>query len=216
MTISQSSCQRKDMSNMSFVGLHNTTEGIIGFADSKATITFKDGHHEEDVQRGKIRKIFKNSHFIFVTYGNNELFSAQFKINLEDYIEKYLDENMTYKDFFECLFIKLLYSKPEYSDGIYNFIIGSKDNKGQYLRKLTINTNKETQEYTDKNYEYITICGGDETYREIYTQIPKYWDARIQEYQNIIQKQISKIVEILDLDYKYNSVGVPINVEIFQ
>ena len=71
MTISQSSCQRKDMSNMSFVGLHNTKEGIIGFADSKATITFKDGHHEEDVQRGKIRKIFKNSHFIFVTYGNN-------------------------------------------------------------------------------------------------------------------------------------------------
>ena len=41
MTISQSSCQRKDMSNMSFVGLHNTKEGIIGFADSKATITLK-------------------------------------------------------------------------------------------------------------------------------------------------------------------------------
>ena len=81
---------------------------------------------------------------------------------------------------------------------------------------LVVKIIKETQEYTDKNYEYITICGGDETYREIYTQIPKYWDAPIQEYQNIIQKQISKIVEILDLDYKYNSVGVPINVEIFQ
>ncbi|MBM6800066.1 hypothetical protein H7U28_14855, partial [Coprobacillus cateniformis] len=45
---------RKVGENMSFVGLHNTREGIIGFADSKATLRFENGVIGEDVQRGKI------------------------------------------------------------------------------------------------------------------------------------------------------------------
>ena len=56
---------RKVGENMSFVGLHNTREGIIGFADSKATLRFANGVIGEDVQRGKITKIFKNDKFIF-------------------------------------------------------------------------------------------------------------------------------------------------------
>lgn len=127
--IGQSQCVRKDMTNMSFVGLHNTKEGIIGFAYSNATIIYNDGHHEEDIKRSKIKKVFKNNKFIFVTYGNNELFSAQFKMKFEDYVEKYLERDRIYKEFFRILFDRLLQSKPEYNNGVYNFIIGSKDEK---------------------------------------------------------------------------------------
>lgn len=91
---------RKDLENMSFVGLHNTNEGIIGFADSKSSRKNNQNILYEDKARGHIPKLFKNNHFICVTHGNNELFSIINKMNIEDYFSIHLKENQNYEDFF--------------------------------------------------------------------------------------------------------------------
>ena len=63
---------RKDMENMSFVGIHNTKSGLIAFADSKASKILNSGQIIEDKERIKIPKLFKNNQFIFVTHGNKD------------------------------------------------------------------------------------------------------------------------------------------------
>jgi len=207
---------RKDMENMSFVGIHNTKSGLIAFADSKASKILNSGQIIEDKERIKIPKLFKNNQFIFVTHGNNELFSGYKKTNIEDYVEQNLSENIIYKDFFYVLFTLLILDKPEYNNGIYNFIIGSKDQKGYYVRTLKFDVLNEIMEYSQKNYTYQCLYGGDISYVKMYESIPKYFDVPIDEYSKIIKEQVECLVKIFDLDLTYNSVGLPINVKIFQ
>lgn len=216
LVFSNSLPQRKDMTNMSFVGIHNTKEGLIAFADSKSSRVLNTQQIVEDENRGKICKVFKNSNFIFVTHGNNELFSGYKKVNIEDYIKRNLTEDIHYKDFFAELFSLLLLYKPEYNNGIYNFIIGSKDSKGYYIRELKLDISKCAPEYSNKIYEYKSLYGGDKKYVNIYDILPKYFDAPIQEYSNIVKKQIEHLIGIFDEDYKYNSVGLPVTIKIFK
>lgn len=215
MTTSQSNCIRKDMSDMSFVGLHNTMEGIIGFADSKATKIFNDNHYEEDIQRGKIRKIFINSKFICVTHGNNELFSFNNKISIEDYFIEYLKDE-TYTDFFRMLFNRLLKDSPEYNNGVYEFIIGSKDSMGYYIVKLTIDVNNEIMKYSEPDYKKRVYYAGEDKYVRIYDLLKMYIDFPIIRYSQVIEKQVNLMIELFDTEIEYNSVGKPVNVEVFQ
>lgn len=204
---------RKDMNKVSFVGLHNTREGIIAFADSKASREYK-GKFREDTERGIIQKVFKNDKFIFVYHGNNELFKERMKI--EDYIINNLG-SLSYYDFFKSLLIRLKISPPYYNNGIYHFIIGSKDSKGlYYIRKVTVDISKDQVQYGDIVYEPKVIYGGDERYRNLYDIIPKYKDAPINDYAKRIQKQIELMVGIFEQDYRYNPVGLPVNVKVFQ
>lgn len=202
----------KELKDVSFVGLHATQYGIIGFADSKATMVYGD-EYREDKERGCIKKIFKNDKFICVTHGNNELFENRTKI--EDYMNSNL-KNYDYKDFFNCLFDKLRTSPPRYNDGKYNFIIGTYDEKGYpYLRKITIDCHQDVVFYDEKKENYSVIYGGDEKYRKIYDNIPKYYDIPYEKYSEMIRKQIENIIDIYDIDIKYNSVGKPVQIEHF-
>lgn len=103
-------CLRKDIRNMSFVGIHNTDEGLIAFADSKATIKYNiEGKmFSEDVNRGRILKIFKNNQFICVTHGNNELFCSYRKQRIEDYFKKNLQIMLTIKSSLKSFFMIFL------------------------------------------------------------------------------------------------------------
>lgn len=210
---SMSTTVRKDMDKVSFVGMHNTREGIIAFADSKASREYK-GEFIEDTERGRIQKVFKNDKFIFVYHGNNELFKERMKI--EDYIISNLG-SFNYFDFFNSLLIRLKMSPPYYNDGIYNFIIGCKDANGLYfIRKVIVDINKNQVQYGDIVYEHRVIYGGDERYRALYDSLPKYNDAPIIDYAKRIQKQIESMVDIFEQDYRYNSVGNPIKIDTFQ
>ena len=208
---------RKDMSNMSFVGILNTSYGLIAFGDSKASKKFNDGHLEEDTKRGKIQKVFKNNRFIVAMHGNNELFSINNKLNIEEYFTQFLSPDISYMDFFNLLYMKLSINKPEYNNGVYNFIVGAKDsNNKYYIRNITININKSEPEQSDKIYTKGYNIGGDERYVELFEHIPTYHDIPLNNYANIIKKQLEKIVEIFDEDPHYNSVGLPIQIEVFQ
>ena len=67
--------ERKDMNDMSLVAMKICDDGIVAFADSKASRKDNNDTLFEDIDRGKIKKVFKNEHFIVVTSGNNEIIS---------------------------------------------------------------------------------------------------------------------------------------------
>ena len=202
---------------MSFVGIQNTSFGLIAFGDSKASKRYNNGYLEEDVERGKIQKVFKNNKFIVAIHGNNELFSINNKQNIEDYFSQYLSPDISYNDFFNLLFMRLSLDKTEYNDGIYHFIIGAKDSENKYyVCNITIDINKSKLDISDKMYTKGYSIGGDDRYVELFEHIPTYHDIPLNNYANIIKKQIEKIVEIFDEDPHYNSVGLPIQIEVFQ
>lgn len=211
--VSVSNSIGKDMKEMSFVGLHATKSGIIAFADSKASLSYGAGFIE-DKKRGQIQKIFYNEKFIFVYHGNNELFKEHIKI--EDYILNHL-RNYDYFTFFDRLFHRLKLSQPDYNDGKYYFIIGAFQNNGEpFLQEVILDCHANAVIYKEKKDKYSVIYGGDELYLRMYDIIPKYNDMPVDIYASIIKKQIESMVDIFDADVQYNTVGKPIQIEIFK
>lgn len=209
--------------DMSFVGMHIMKDGIIAFADSKATINHENSFKMEDVKRSPIQKIFKNNKFILVTYGNNEIFSSKNKMNIEDYIVNNMTKDVSYEDFIKTFYQKVKKNPPDYNDGIYYFIIGSKDEDGKYyLSNIKIDVNSDVVFKKDeipfplvyKGY----LVGGDKTYIDIYNLHKFYYDINIKEYSQHIKDVIEKIIQLENCfhEYKYNPVGLPVNVKIFQ
>lgn len=210
--------ERKDMNDMSFVGIHNIREGIIAFADSKCTLLFENGRVIEDSNRKEIQKVFKNNQFVFVTYGNNELFSEEYKTNMEDYICKNLLPDMDYESFFKKMDDDIQNNPGKYNNGQYDFIIGTKNKNGKYyILKCTIKVNERIRFY-DKTYEKRYFVGGDKLYRTIYQQHCFYHDVPILKYSLQIKEFVENLVKMENCfsEYYYNSVGLPINIEIFQ
>lgn len=207
--------QRKDMSNMSFVGIHNTNAGLIAFADSRATLLLENGQKTEDSNRSPMQKIFKNRHFICVNYGNNELFSVRNKQRMEDFIKNNLEE-LTYKQFFQILYSRLLADEPEYNDGYYRFIIGSKDMDGYFVRALKIDILHKKLHYSKKEYRKQAYYAGDERYVRMYDLVKKYNDIPTEKYREHIKKQIEHMISIWDYEYEYNTVGLPVCTDIYQ
>lgn len=69
--------------------------------------------------------------------------------------------------------------------------------------------------YGKPNYAKSCVFGGDNRYTELFSKLPIYVDLPIDTYSEIFKKQITKLVEIIDLDQKYNTVGLPIHVKIW-
>lgn len=208
--------------DMSFVGMHITNEGIIAFADSKASLLFEDGRVVEDIKRGKIQKVFKNSNFILVTHGNNEIFSSKDKMNIEDYINNKMTDSMTHEDFINNFYKDVLNNKPEYNDGVYHFIIGTKSNNNQYcIYNINIDIHEDinTEKFPMPQPIYQGfVVGGNQTYINTYQAQSFYHDININEYSSHIKKVVERIIQLENCfnKYKYNSVGLPVNIEIFQ
>lgn len=208
--------------DMSFVGMHITNEGIIAFADSKASLLFEDGRVVEDIKRGQVQKVFKNSNFILVTHGNNEVFSSKDKMNIEDYINNKMTDSMIYEDFINNFYEDVLNNKPEYNDGIYHFIIGTKNNNNQYCLynvKIDIHEDINTEKFPMPQPIYQGfVVGGNQTYINTYQAQSFYHDININEYSSHIKNVVERIIQLENCfnKYKYNSVGLPVNIEIFQ
>lgn len=209
---------RKDDKNVSFVGLHNTNQGIIAFADSKATLKFENNVITEDKERGIIPKLFKNNKFIFVTYGSNEIFSEKNITKIEDYIFENLKMDMDYKSFFIKLNSDIQNDWDDYNNGEYNFIIGSKDENGKYYLVRCLIKRGEKISFYDKTYEKNVYYGGDKFYCLAYNAQQHYKNIDIIDYTKMIKEFIENLVKCKDCfsSIEYNSVGLPINTEIFQ
>ena len=208
---------RKEMDNMSFVGIFNTMNGLIAFGDCKATRIFNDGHLEKDTKRGTIQKVFKNNKFIVVTYGNNELFSLSRLQNMEDYFSEHLTPDILYDDFFRELSFKLSYDKPEHHSGIYHFIVGAKDTDDRYyICQVIIDAKSGKLEISEKDFQKHCVYAGNDKYVKLFDNIPTYFDEPIDANCKRIKCQIEKMVEIFDEDPHYNPVGLPILVKMLE
>lgn len=207
---------RKVGQNMSFVGMHITNEGIIAFADSKGTIEYESGYKQEDVNRGPIQKIFKNNHFILVTHGNNEIFSS--KVHLEDYLNKKVKDGVNVNEFLNQFYNDLIHDKPDYNDGFYRFIIGTKNDKNMYcIYDIVIHIHDSTI-YLPKPQSSGYIIGGNKRYMDIYQAHQFYHHIDIKEYSQHIKSVVENMIQLEDCftQYEYNPAGLPIQIEIFQ
>lgn len=209
---------RKIGEQMSFVGMHIMQDGIIAFADSKATLSFETGRRVEDYKRGPIQKIFKNNQFILATHGNNEIFSEEYKMNIENYINNKMANNVTYEDFIHNFYQDISNCKAEYNDGKYNFIIGSKDKTGKYfLLRCTVQQGEYVQ-FSSKTFGQSVLYGSEKSFCKMYEVQQFYHDIDIYQYASMIKTFLEKMIEAKDAFSKieYNPVGLPINIEIFQ
>ena len=216
--IGNKSTVRKVGEHMSFVGMHIMRDGIIAFADSKATLSFKSGRKVEDIQRGPIQKIFKNNQFILVTHGNNEIFSEKNKMNIEDYINNKMIDNVSYEDFLHDFYQDITNCQTDYNDGLYQFIIGSKNENGKYfLLRCTVQQG-EYIKFSSKNFGKSVLYGGEQSFCKMYEIQQFYYDIDIHKYASMLKTFLEKIVEAKDpfSEIEYNPVGLPINIEIFQ
>lgn len=214
----EKSIVRKIGEHMSFVGMHITDDGIIAFADSKATLSFESGRKTEDCKRGHIQKLFKNNQFILVTYGNNEIFSEEDKTNIEDYISQKMINDISYEEFINVFYQDITNNKADYNDGIYQFIIGSKDeNERYYLLRCTVEQGKYIQ-FSSKSFGKAVFYGGEESYCQMYATQQFYNDINIHKYALMLKLFLEKMIEAKDAfsEIEYNPVGLPINIEIYQ
>lgn len=216
--IGDKNAARKVGEHMSFVGMHIMQDGIIAFADSKATLSFETGRNVEDFNRGPIQKIFKNNHFVITTHGNNEIFSEEKKMNIEDYINDKMTDDITYEDFIHDFYQDITYCQTNYNDGEYNFIIGSKSETGKYfLLRCTVQQG-EYIKFSSKNFGKSVLYGGEQSFCKMYEIQQFYYDIDIHKYASMLKTFLEKIVEAKDSfsEIEYNPVGLPINIEIFQ
>lgn len=205
---------------MSFVGLCNTNEGIIAFADQKATRHFPDGKQAEDVARGKIQKIFKNKCFIMVVCGLNEVRTTENNIiPIEDWINDNLASDMTPERFFQR-FLTLKPMPTSDKNEKYRFIIGARDKKTDVYYTQTVSI---SQMLDDPYFDYKTIqkeivFSGDKEFVEVF-RIGIHFDHAfpIVETARLLVKQCEKLSEYFDLfPNRYNSVGSEFVYDIFQ
>lgn len=217
MCVGYSYPERKDMSDVSFVGIYNINNGLIAFADSKATLNFSDGHKEKDRKRGEISKIFKNDRFIFVTHGNNTIFPSYREKNIEDWINANLKKKDEIQTFFDRFFKTVKADKATHHDGIYKFYVGSKDSQGYFTQMIDINCSKEEIIISNKDYDKKRIIGGAEKYVNLFLTYTKlYYDKPITDMMQDVRIQVESIIDIFDTQADYNSVGKPVQIEIYQ
>lgn len=222
MSINEISCcvsnsaARKELKYMSLVALYNTPDGIVCLSDSKSTKMYPDGRMEEDKIRGNIKKIFKNNKFIFVTCGLNELLVNNRIVNIEDWVQDNLTNDIDPENFFAKM-REVVFKEPVDFDYPYLFCYGTKDkDSGYYFSQIEFNPQKKVVRYGEKNYRFQCFYGGNKWYQEIMSQYTFYtYFSPLKEIAEQKKKELEKLIELYDISHYYNPVGGPIRTEIF-
>lgn len=211
---------------MSLCGMVLTVNGIVAFADSKATIKNWLGADVEDKDR-KPHKILKNPDIIIVTTGTNQYLNEYDEyINLEDGIESLIQQysiryHKIHRHDLEWLFLKikeiLLKTLERNQEVNYQFLVGY--NEGTYkVATISINPHEQSlvnPKIADKNfYQYGVI--GDEVYCQIFKGILFEKQYSINELPHVMKNIMHNLIAINTDTRVYNPVGLPIHVEIFQ
>lgn len=195
---------------MSFTGIFRAKDGLAAIVDSKASIK-ENGKFVEDVGRNP-QKLFPFVNGVAVTYGANQilvqntarLFST--KINIEDLVYEYLNENhILDSNFFQTLLIKM--STNSSNEEPMNFIIGRK-----------IRANEYRIEYHQVGYNYYverigsdTDCcftGGEELYKRAFDQINYITHiTSVDILQKFVASKLEQFIQFYDKNLSYNPVG---------
>lgn len=201
---------RKDLNNMSFVGLAICKNGIIGFGDSKSSRFDELGNLVEDIRKIPVQKVFKTNNYILAICGNNQLSINGVLINIEDWLNANLNEFTNPLDLLsECL--TLLSNNPSVPTG-YTFFIGCKDNRGYYTQCVEIINGqliisfKQYNHTRFNNVHFYTMHASDWEYTNLPVEISSLK----------IKEKFEWLIETANKIGTYNPVGLPVQIEIFQ
>lgn len=205
---------------MSFVGLLFSKEGIIGFGDSKTSVSNATGL-EEDYQRGHIQKVFTSSKFIVATHGFNQVITSDNKIlNIEDIIYSATHMNNTIDELIEYL-KNTIQDKDITINKSFCFYIGYQHPIHKYaIVRCQINTSSNIPKVSDEVYPTengYTLCyGGDKHYVDMMNAITIDRALPINKMKDVIRDIMEHMMAIYEKTLTYNPVGGPIQIEIFQ
>lgn len=202
--------QQEATNKMSIVGIQKTAEGLIAFADSKATY-LENGHPRFDEKRGPIDKIFSNDKFICVSSGSNELVINGEIVFLEAYMKENIKDFTTEEFAVDFASKTIMPSSPVRRS--YSFVFGAKDKKGLYIQGCKIADGVIS--WQPKNYGFGMIFSGADQYVRILENTPEQSILPIRTHEKLIKRQIELLIEYFDLFSNYNPVGCPVHTKVF-
>lgn len=198
------------MNHMSLIAMKICEDGIIAFADSKASREDEKGHIFEDVQRGKIKKIFKNDKFIVATCGNNEIFTVKGILYIENVIEDILSSESIQEFAFQ------FFDKIQNDGRAFHFLFGYKDTNEGYIIQPYIIDKDGIHPQSKMNNHTVMYVQGEEKYIDILKRMSLVKYNTIQKARKNIKQILNNLIIIFNHYNEYNTVGFPIKVEVFQ
>lgn len=215
----------RKVDNMSFCGMFMNKEGILAFADSKATKLNCFGNEIEDKKRNP-QKLFKSSNVILITCGNNYILNnnqeTEIEIKLKQIIKDY-DNFVYYNNSVSITFlimeiVKLCRSSIfEDVQRCYQFVIGYIEDSIYHLCYIKVANNETiTQIIPYKNKKSIYYYVGNEKYINLFKNSLSDNMHSLEEFKTILEQGLTKAIEYFDISLEYNPVGLPINIDVFK
>lgn len=223
---SERELKRKGILNtMSFVAMLVHEDGLVGFADSRATKTYPDGTSKKNVRRGNIQKIFRNDDLLLLTFNLNQLMVHHQLVNIEDWINQNL-EGCSKERFFKR------FRKVASSDENRLFLLNSGVPKEQLGYEFIIGT-KSIAPNGIKSYgcQYVVFdadgnfredsmifrpgfyFAGDRRFREIFENHSSMdMSLPIGILKQKYETQLHSMISFFDANDQYSSVGEPLNI----
>ena len=219
----------RKIDDMSLCGMVLTAEGIIAFADSKATIRHWMGHSIEDKDR-KPQKLLYNDDVVIVTTGYNQFIKENGEYeNLEKGIQLILDEYQRTKEvlirdihwIYENIFQILKKTLEDDKCSNYLFLVGTrkKESEGYIYTIYRMNFSHEEKNInilkkSTNSYFYSFI--GDDIYCKIMGDILYEKSYSIDELPHKIEEILQNVIQINEITRSYNPVGGEIHTYILK
>lgn len=123
----------KEDNGMSFVGFTFCEDRIIGFGDSRSTITDANGIHREDMERGYVKKIILTGQYIVAAYNTNVVIKKNENGLEEIFVEDWIVENLDLSpfDLFQKFYELLNHPDIKRVDSVYGLAIATKKDYGK-------------------------------------------------------------------------------------
>ena len=202
--------ERKDMNDMGLVAMKICDDGIVAFADSKASRKDNNDTLFEDIDRGKIKKVFKNEHFIVVTSGNNEIIGDKGIQRIEDIMVEIMKSSTTIDEFLNEFQLK---SKDDNRE--FNFMFGYKEDGDCFIQRGRVQ-DKSIHKLKKETNKTLLFFQGEKRYCDMLSQMNFHKYNTVQKAKKGIKQLMNYMIHLFNHYNEYNSVGLPINVEIFQ
>ena len=199
--------ERKDMNDMSLVAMKICDDGIVAFADSKASRKDNNDTLFEDIDRGKIKKVFKNEHFIVVTSGNNEIIGDK---GVQRIMVEIMKSSTTIDEFLNEFQLK---SKDDNRE--FNFMFGYKEDGDCFIQRGRVQ-DKSIHKLKKETNKTLLFFQGEKRYCDMLSQMNFHKYNTVQKAKKGIKQLMNYMIHLFNHYNEYNSVGLPINVEIFQ
>lgn len=184
---------------MSLVGIMKNKNGIVAFGEEQSI--YQVGG--QNYPKGKVKKVFSGGNFLFVSYGNNEVFLPNEIIPLEEVIQKMRPEKFDcYFTFFEKLH-SYLRRKKALDTMEYHFILGTPYefdyNSKHYQQYLLMDCllNHTGVDYYSRTHENILIAGCEEFLpRTVFVQ--EFWTLdKMEQYAKMLVEDSVKYAQLI-------------------